>query len=107
MEDDITASVVVLARRLVGIPGEYDGHPSLKLSENCEFRLFQRPDDAVHRGFDALLVRLREVVQKLTDADVGSLRYFRFWPEQVKVGGVPCWVSKRLRPLPVHSTARS
>ncbi len=27
-------------------PGEYDGHPSLKLAENCEYRLFQRPDDA-------------------------------------------------------------
>ena len=27
--------------------------------------------------------------QSLTDADVSSLRYFRFWPEQVNVGGVP------------------
>src|SRR6476661_7216942 len=52
MEDDITASVVVPARRLIGIPGEYDGHPSLKLSQNCEFRLFQRPDDAIHPGLD-------------------------------------------------------
>ena len=52
MEDDITASVVVPARRLAGLPGEYDGHPSLKLSENCEFRLFQRPDDAIHPGLD-------------------------------------------------------
>ncbi len=52
MEDDITASVVVLARRLVGLPGEYDGHPSLKLAQNCEFRLFQRPDDAVNPGLD-------------------------------------------------------
>ena len=33
-------------------PREYDGHPSLKLSENCEFRLFQRPDDAIHPGLD-------------------------------------------------------
>jgi aminomethyltransferase len=31
--------------------------------------------------------RSREVVQKLTDADVGALRYFRFHPEPVKVGG--------------------
>ncbi|HXI20472.1 MAG TPA: hypothetical protein VNH46_05280, partial [Gemmatimonadales bacterium] len=52
MEDDITASVVVPARRLPGLPGEYDGHPSLKLAENCEFRLFQRPDDAIHPGLD-------------------------------------------------------
>jgi hypothetical protein len=52
MEDDITASVVVPARRLMGLPGEYDGHPSLKLAQNCEFRLFQRPDDAIHPGQD-------------------------------------------------------
>ena len=52
MEDDITASVVVPARRLIGIPGEYDGHPRLKLAQNCEFRLFQRPDDAIHPGLD-------------------------------------------------------
>jgi hypothetical protein len=50
MEDDITASVVVPARRLVGLPGEYDGHPSLKIAQNCEYRLFQRPDDAIHRA---------------------------------------------------------
>jgi hypothetical protein len=52
MEDDITAAVVVPARRLAGLPGEYDGHPSLKLAQNCEFRLFQRPDDAIHPGLD-------------------------------------------------------
>ncbi|HUF35691.1 MAG TPA: hypothetical protein VMN37_07055 [Gemmatimonadales bacterium] len=52
MEDDITASVVVPARRLVGLPGEYDGHASLKIAQNCEFRLFQRPDDAIHPGQD-------------------------------------------------------
>jgi hypothetical protein len=25
---------------------------SLKFSQNVEFRLFQRPDEAIHRGFD-------------------------------------------------------
>jgi aminomethyltransferase len=38
--------------------------------------------------------RSREVLAGLTDADVANLRYFRFWPEQVQVGGVPCWVSR-------------
>jgi len=38
--------------------------------------------------------RSRELLQSLTDADVSGLRYFRFWPEQVKVGGVPCRVSR-------------
>jgi len=30
----------------------------------------------------------------LTDVDLGSLRYFRFLPEQVTVGGVPVWLSR-------------
>jgi glycine cleavage system T protein (aminomethyltransferase) len=38
--------------------------------------------------------RARELLQGLTDADVSSLRYFRFWPEQVDVAGVPCRVSR-------------
>ena len=41
-EDDITASIVV--------PGE-DGF-SRKFVTNCEQLLFQRPDDAIHRGYD-------------------------------------------------------
>ncbi|HEY6080555.1 MAG TPA: hypothetical protein VIW29_17195 [Polyangiaceae bacterium] len=52
MEDDISASIVVPASSLFGLPHEYDGHPSLKLVQNCEWRLFQRPDEAIHPGFD-------------------------------------------------------
>jgi phosphoenolpyruvate carboxykinase (diphosphate) len=40
-EDDISASVVL----------PIDGK-SLKFAANCEYRLFQRPDDAIHRGLD-------------------------------------------------------
>ncbi len=51
-EDDITASVVAPADRLVNVgEGVLPAH-SYKFVENCEFRLFQRPDDAVHRGLD-------------------------------------------------------
>src|SRR5712691_10534811 len=38
--------------------------------------------------------RSRELMRTLTDADVEGLRYFRFLPEQVKVGGVPVWLSR-------------
>jgi aminomethyltransferase len=38
--------------------------------------------------------RSREVLAGLCDADVTGLRYFRFFPEQVQVGGVPAWVSR-------------
>ena len=38
--------------------------------------------------------RSRDVLAGLTDADVRSLGYFRFWPHEVQVGGVRCWVSR-------------
>ncbi len=61
LEDDITASIVVpaseVAQRLaapeVPKPSSSQTHPpSLKFVQNCEKRLFQRPDDAIHRGYD-------------------------------------------------------
>ncbi len=51
MEDDITASVVVPADQLNGVRAG-DDRPSQKFVSNCETRLFQRPDDAIHRGYD-------------------------------------------------------
>lgn len=53
MEDDITASVVVPAAAVQGCrDGSHAGAYSLKLAKNCEYRLFQRPDDAIIPGFD-------------------------------------------------------
>jgi len=51
MEDDITASVVLPRSALNDLDPEY-GHPSVKLVNNCETLLFQRPDDAIERGLD-------------------------------------------------------
>jgi hypothetical protein len=51
MEDDITASTVVPSNKLEYLSKEYN-NKSVKFTENCEYRLFQRPDDAIHRGFD-------------------------------------------------------
>jgi hypothetical protein len=50
-EDDITASIVVPAEWLKALP-HGPAAPSYKFAVNCEARLFQRPDDAVHRGLD-------------------------------------------------------
>src|SRR5690606_5712913 len=49
--DDITASVVVPSRALRNLQVS---HPELsqKFVANCERYLFQRPDDAIHRGYD-------------------------------------------------------
>ncbi len=55
MEDDITASVVVPARRVHNLSADRAASSrgrSLKFVTNCEYRLFQRPDDAIHRGYD-------------------------------------------------------
>jgi len=50
-QDDITASITVPAKHLTGLHPEVD-RPSYKLVQNCEYRLFQRPDEAIHRGYD-------------------------------------------------------
>jgi hypothetical protein len=50
MEDDITASVVLPAESLSDLGPRSAG--SVKLVANCETMLFQRPDDAIHRGLD-------------------------------------------------------
>ncbi|MEO8373182.1 MAG: hypothetical protein ABI806_28615, partial [Candidatus Solibacter sp.] len=51
VEDDITASIVLAREALNDLDPQYD-NPSVKLVENCERRLFQRPDDAIYRGVD-------------------------------------------------------
>ncbi len=50
-EDDITASTVAPRDQVPGLPA-WVTQPSLKFVHNCELRLFQRPDDAVVRGYD-------------------------------------------------------
>jgi hypothetical protein len=50
-EDDITASVVLPCESLHYLDPEYP-NKSVKLVANCETLLFQRPDDAIYRGFD-------------------------------------------------------
>jgi hypothetical protein len=53
MEDDITASVVIPPGAVSGCgAAAREGGHSLKLARNCEYRLFQRPDDAIIPGFD-------------------------------------------------------
>ncbi len=51
LEDDISASTVVPSEVLGGLNPEY-AQPFVKFVGNCERRLFQRPDDAIHRGYD-------------------------------------------------------
>ncbi len=60
MEDDITASVIVPTESLSHLPGNINGKAA-KFIHNCEYRFFQRPDDAIIRGYD-----------KVTELDMSS-----------------------------------
>ncbi len=51
VEDDITASVTLPATSFRKLNPIFK-NKSLKVVDNCEQRLFQRPDEAVHRGYD-------------------------------------------------------
>ncbi|MCS1411083.1 MAG: PPi-type phosphoenolpyruvate carboxykinase [Verrucomicrobia subdivision 3 bacterium] len=51
LEDDITASVVFSSRCLNFVKSEHKD-VSVRIVRNCENRFFQRPDDAIHRGYD-------------------------------------------------------
>ncbi len=87
-EDDITASVVVPPDAVAEQP-EKDGH-SLKFVRNVERRLFQRPDEAIHRGYDkqtesdfARLDNFFSNYQPLTPADArefleDSIGFYQF-----------------------------
>jgi hypothetical protein len=90
MEDDITASVVVPQAALSDAPEGNPGAASLKFSQNCEYRLFQRPDDAIHPGYDKQTERdfaqpgnffsnyqplRRDDVQKLVEDSISFVKY--------------------------------
>ena len=63
-EDDITASVIVPKTAVRGLNPAVS-QPSVKFVENCENRFFQRPDDAIIRGYD-----------KHTEADMSRPKNF-------------------------------
>lgn len=50
-EDDISASIVLQSKSLEYLNPDYQ-NTSFKLLKNCESRLFQRPDDCIHKGYD-------------------------------------------------------
>ncbi len=52
MEDDITASIVLPKERFSNLNPDYSNHRSVKITANCEKRFFQRPDEAIIRGYD-------------------------------------------------------
>jgi len=51
MEDDITVSTVIPTAQLQNLAPDFK-KPAAKFTYNCEYRFFQRPDEAIHRGYD-------------------------------------------------------
>ncbi len=77
MEDDISASVVVPASRLSNISAK-NNHANVKLVKNCEYRLFQRPDDAIIKGFD------KQTEKEMAQADNFLANYQPLTPEDLQ-----------------------
>ena len=50
-EDDITASITLPRNKFKALNPEYP-NKSVKVLTNCEAHLFQRPDEAIVRGYD-------------------------------------------------------
>ncbi|HYF11504.1 MAG TPA: aminomethyltransferase family protein [Actinomycetota bacterium] len=53
--------------------------------------------DVVHRTDELGMIAVQgptsqETLQPLVERDLSELAYFRFWPEQTRVAGVPAWV---------------
>lgn len=74
-EDDITASTVVADKSISGIPDYYKSF-AYKFSQNCEYRLFQRPDEAIQRGFD------KQAEADLARFDVNFISNFEPMPKE-------------------------
>lgn len=115
VEDDITASVVV--------PGATPAEPSRKFVENCETRLFQRPDEAIHRGYDKLTEKElaqpgnfisnfepldRVGAQTLVDEAIGFSKYTEPMKQLVRAAAAgepgPSWFVSSAHPRIVEET---
>jgi len=96
-EDDITASVVVPSKEVKGLNFR-STLPSVKVSQNVEFRLFQRPDEAIHRGYDKITEQdmsrpgcfisnfepmTREQIQAIVDDTVGFEKFTEAMQERL------------------------
>ncbi len=76
-EDDISATITVPAKQLKNLNPEYS-NPSVKLVTNCESHLFQRPDEAVIRGYD------KEAEQEMVDNNTFLTNYEPLTKENAK-----------------------
>lgn len=78
---------------LVAAPGtDSDLEHFRHVVEGLDVRIEKRTAELPQLGLNG--PRSRELLGSLCDRDLASLSYYRFWPEQARVGDVPCWVSR-------------
>lgn len=77
MEDDITASITMPVDKLSGLNEHYP-FTGAKIVENCEMRFFQRPDEAIHPGYDT------DAERDLSSEDLFVTNFEPLSKEQVK-----------------------
>jgi aminomethyltransferase len=79
---------------LVAAPGtDSDLEHFLRVTEGLDVRIEKRTEKLPQLGLNG--PRSRELLAPLCEGfDLASLEYYRFCPEQVRVGDVPCWVSR-------------
>jgi aminomethyltransferase len=63
-----------------------------RVADGLDVEIKQRTDELSQLGING--PRSRDLIAGLADRDISSLRYYSFWPEQVRVGGVSCWISR-------------
>ncbi|HEV2033770.1 MAG TPA: aminomethyltransferase family protein [Candidatus Dormibacteraeota bacterium] len=78
---------------LVTAPGtESDLEHFEQLTGDLDVKISKRTTDLPQLGING--PGSRELLAPLCNRDLSSLPYYRFWPEQVEIGGVSCWISR-------------
>jgi aminomethyltransferase len=78
---------------LVTAPGtESDLEHFSRVARDLDVEISNRTTDLPQLGVNG--PGSRELLSRLCSRDLSSLRYYRFWPDQVDIGGVRCWVSR-------------
>jgi aminomethyltransferase len=78
---------------LVTAPGTDDDIEHFgRLVDPLDARMEKRTAQLPQLGING--PRSRELLGELADRDLSTLRYYHFWPDQVRIGDVSCWISR-------------
>ena len=77
MEDDISATATIPSSQ-IEFPNSENKGQSVKLVENCEYLFFQRPDEAINRGYD------KQAEEDLSKKNIFTTNYQPLTPDDGK-----------------------